>query len=390
MKKAIGIIVSIVLCFVALSVVMVYSTSAIVAQERFGNENFFLKKQLLWLVIGFCSFLLFSYLPYRILKPLAKIILALSGVLLLLTIAGPFSHTAGGATRWLIIGPIRFQPSEFAKLAIIIYVADVLSRKQDEIKDFFKALLFPSLLIGFVLLLVLEQPDFGTTVLLGLIVVSLYFIAGIKISYVIVFIINGLVMGMIAIKMFPYRMKRIAAFLDPFADPRGSGFQIIQSFIALGSGGMNGVGLGQGKQKLFYLPEAHTDFIFAIIGEELGFIGTASVAALFCVLFICGMAIAAKCRDPFGKLLAAGITLMVGMQSVINMCVVTGLLPTKGIALPFLSFGGSNLLTNFVAIGILANVGFRGNEKVESTVIKKRAPQQSKHRAVPMGHVARV
>ena len=281
MKKVLAVIVCTVICFVALSVVMVYSTSAIVAQERFGCENFFLKKQLVWLAIGFISFLLFSYCPYRILKPLAKALLFSSGILLLMTMIGPFRHTAGGATRWLVLGPLRFQPSEFAKLAIIIYTADVLSRKQDEIKDFFKSLLFPSLLIGGILLLILEQPDFGTTVLMAAIVMMLYFIAGIKISYCFLFLFNGLIGGIIAIKMFPYRMKRIAAFLDPFADPKGSGFQIIQSFIALGSGGMFGVGLGQGKQKLFYLPEAHTDFIFAIIGEELGFVGTSIICVMF-------------------------------------------------------------------------------------------------------------
>ncbi|MDX9701887.1 MAG: putative lipid II flippase FtsW [Candidatus Auribacterota bacterium] len=389
MKTILGIILSAVLCFVALSLVMVYSTSAIVAQDRFGCENFFLKKQLTWLGMGFLSFLLFSYCPYRILKPLAKVLLCISGVLLVLPMTGYFGHTAGGATRWLVMGPVRFQPSEFAKLAIIIYAADVLSRKQDEIKDFFKSLLFPSLLIGCMLLLILEQPDFGTTVLMGIIVMLLYFIAGIKVSYCLLFIFNGLVAGIVAIKMFPYRMKRIAAFLDPFADPKGSGFQIIQSFIALGSGGLFGVGLGQGKQKLFYLPEAHTDFIFAIIGEELGFVGTSVVCSMFLVLFLCGMLVAIKCRDPFGKLLATGITLMLGVQSVINMCVVTGLLPTKGIALPFLSFGGSNLMTNFIAIGILMNIGMRGNEKVVSNIIKHRDANQS-GRNTPVRSLARV
>jgi len=372
MKKVLSLLILVVLILVAVSIVMIYSTSGILAQDKFGNENYFLVKQLSWLGLSFCAFLFFSYCPFRILKPLSMFFILTAIILLSMTMFGPFSHTAGGATRWIVLGPIRFQPSEFAKIAVIIYLADVLSRKQDKIKEFFKSLFFPSLLIGFVLFLVLQQPDLGTTVLLALIALFVYLIAGMKMTYFFLFVVKGCVMLVFLIKMFPYRMKRISAFLDPFKDPRGSGFQIIQSFIALGSGGLKGVGLGQGKQKLFYLPEAHTDFIFAIIGEELGFLGTVSVVLLFLTLCACGIMVAYKCKDQFGKLLVIGFTLMISIQALINMCVVTGMMPTKGISLPFVSFGGSNLLINFIAIGIIVNVGLKGNDRVESNIIKQR------------------
>lgn len=377
MKKSLIFIVTIVGILIALSVVMIYSTSGIFAQERFGDENFFLKKQAMWVAMSLCLMLFFSYFPYRLLKVLSLPILFSTLGLLVITLIGPFSHTAGGATRWLNLGPIRFQPSELAKIAIIIYMADVVSRKQDTIRDFFKSLLAPSLLVGVLMVCVLKQPDLGTTVLLACIWFTIVFVGGIRLLYVFLFMTTGGVSLFFLIRCFPYRMKRIVAFLDPFKDPQGSGFQIIQSFIALGSGGVTGVGLGQGTQKLFYLPEAHTDFIFAIIGEELGLIGTVAVALLFAMLFVSGILIALKCSDPFGKLLAAGITITVSMQAIINMYVVTGLLPTKGIPLPFLSFGGSNLLVNAMAIGMLVNVGIRGNEKAINAVsIKKKQVQK--------------
>ena len=376
MKKVLSLLILVALVLVAVSIVMIYSTSGILAQDKFGNENYFLVKQLSWLGLSFCAFMFFSYCSFRILKPLSMFFIVTSIILLSMTMFGPFSHTAGGATRWIVLGPVRFQPSEFAKIAVIVYLADVLSRKQDKIKEFFKSLFFPSLLIGFVLFLVLQQPDLGTTVLLALIALFVYLIAGMKLTYFFLFVAKGCIMLFFLIKMFPYRMKRISAFLDPFKDPKGSGFQIIQSFIALGSGGLNGVGLGQGKQKLFYLPEAHTDFIFAIIGEELGLIGTMSVVLLFLTFCVCGITVAYRCKDPFGKLLVTGFTLMISVQALINMCVVTGMMPTKGISLPFVSFGGSNLLINFIALGIIVNVGLKGNDRVESKIIKQRKPRK--------------
>ncbi|MEW6534280.1 MAG: putative lipid II flippase FtsW [Candidatus Auribacterota bacterium] len=372
MKTSLATIVTVVGILIALSIIMIYSTSGIFAQEKFADENYYLKKQMIWVSVSLFCMIVFSYLPYRILRPLALVGVFAALALLVVTLLSPLGQAAGGASRWLKLGPFRFQPSEIAKLAIIVYMADVVARKQATVTEFFKSLLAPSILVGIVLVCVLKQPDLGTTVLLACTWMVIMFIGGIRFRYVVIFIMTGVVNLYFLIKLFPYRMKRIISFLDPFKDPHGSGFQIIQSFIALGSGGLHGVGLGQGTQKLFYLPEAHTDFIFAIIGEELGLIGTSSIVLLFAVFCISGMMIAYKCTDIFGKLLAAGITMMITAQALINMCVVTGMLPTKGIPLPFLSFGGSNLLVNSIAIGILINVGVRGNEQPENAVLKTK------------------
>ena len=373
MKKSVFVLVIVIVALVAISVVMVYSTSAIYAAEKYQDEHYFLKKNLMWLGISLIPFFLCSYCNYRIFKHLSLVLIGGTVGLLLLTMFGPFSHSAGGATRWLRIGPIGFQPSECAKLAIIVYLADVLSRKQDTIKFFFKSLLFPSLLICVILFLILQQPDLGTTALLACITLILFLVAGIKMTYFFLSVAGGALGLFFLILKFPYRMQRVIAFIDPFKDPQGSGFQIIQSFIALGSGGVHGVGLGMGKQKLFYLPEAHTDFIFAIIGEELGLIGTLTITALFFAFFLCGLSIAFRCRDTFGKLLATGIVMTISLQAIINICVVTGMMPTKGISLPFLSFGGTNLLINCIAFGILINIALRGNDKiVEPKPVKKK------------------
>jgi len=370
MKKAIIGIITVILLLLAISSVMIYDTSGIFAQDKYHDENFFLKKQLLWLGLGFITFVFFSYFRYVMLRKLSFFFIVIVIGLLFLTMIKPFACQANGAYRWVKIGPLVFQPSEIAKLVLCIYLADLLSRKQEKVKEFFKSLFFPSILIAFILFLVVRQPDLGTTVLLATICVLLFFIAGMKTSIFVSIILSGMSGLYFLIIMFPYRMKRIMTFLDPFKDPQGSGFQIIQSFIALGSGGLYGMGLGQSKQKLFYLPEAHTDFIFSIIGEEFGLIGTCIIVFLFLTFFLCGMIIAYKCIDPFGKLLAVAITLTISIQAMINICVVTGMLPTKGIPLPFLSFGGSNLLINIASIGILVNIGVRGNNYEPVEVIK--------------------
>ncbi len=375
MKKFLAGLVISILLLLAISVVMIYSTSGIFAQETFGDENFYLKKQLSWIGISFLSLLIFSYFPYRFLRTFSFLLVFVAIGLLILTMCTSLSHTAGGATRWLKLGGIRFQPSELAKLAIIIYLADVLSRKQDTVKNFAKSLLFPSMLIGLILILILQQPDLGTTALLACVTLLIFHIGGMRMGYFFLFITTGIVSLYFLVILFPYRMERIMTFIDPFKDPRGSGFQIIQSFIALGSGGLTGVGLGKGMQKLYYLPEAHTDFIFAIIGEELGLIGTGLIVILFFILFVSGLVIAYRCRDPFGKLLAVAITLTICIQALINIAVVTGSIPTKGIPLPFLSFGGSNLLINLTCIGILLNIGVNVNNNPIKNVIKKKERQ---------------
>ena len=279
------------------------------------------------------------------------------GLLLICVLVPPFSHAAGGAKRWLQLGPLSFQVSELAKFTLIVYLADFLSRKPlSTLQNFWKGFLPPALMLGVFLGLILLQPDLGTVIAIGLVAVILFYLGRARMVFLLASFLAALPALTLLLFRVPYRRRRILAFLDPWDDPQGIGFQIIQSFIALGSGGLHGLGLGQSRQKLFYLPEAHTDFIFSIIGEELGLIGTLAICFLFFVFLVLGIRIAVKALDLFGCLLASGIVSMICLQAIINIGVVTGSLPTKGLPLPFISFGGSSLLINLVSIGVLLNI----------------------------------
>jgi len=262
--------------------------------------------------------------------------------------------TAGGASRWIRIWPSTFQPSELVKLSMVIFLSWYMSLPSYR-KDKFLSFVIPVGIMGMFQVIFLKQPDFGAVMSLGILTIAMLFLSGIRLRYI-------LSLGIVAIPVIfklisePYRWKRVAAFLDPWKDAQGSGFQLVQSFIALGSGGINGVGLGEGKQKLSFLPEVHTDFIFSLIGEELGFIGVVFVVFLFFVMFIKGIGIAQKTSDTFAHYLAFGISIMIAVQAVINFAVVTGMVPTKGLPLPFISYGGSSLLVSMTAIGLLLNV----------------------------------
>ena len=344
------------LILLSTGVVMVYSASAIVAADRFRDPYFFLKKQIFWAALGCGALWLALRTDYRRLEKIVPVLLAVTAVLLVLVLVPGLGVSVNGSRRWLRLGPLSFQPAELAKLALVVYLAAFLARKRDQLGDFRRGV-FPPLIVGGGFAgLVLLQPDLGNSLTLLVLTLGLLFLAGASTKWLLAVVVPVVPLGILAVLMAPYRMRRVFAFLDPWQDPRGSGFQIIQSWLALGSGGLVGRGMGESKQKLFYLPEAHTDFIFAIIGEELGFVGAAVIVALFAALVWRGLRIGLRAADPFGAYLALGITVLVATQTLVNLGVVTGMLPTKGLPLPFLSFGGSALLVTMVATGVLLNI----------------------------------
>jgi len=336
--------------------VMVFSASAIVAGNRFQDPGFFLKRQIVWLAFGLVLMQLASRIDYTLWKKLSIPMLACMLLLLALVLVPSFGVSAKGARRWLRIGPLSVQPAEMVKLVAVIFMAAYLTRKGDKITQFRDGLLPALIVIGLLSGLVLLEPDLGTVLVLGLVTVGMCFLAGARISHLLALglcaipIVLGLVLGS------SYRRQRLMTFLAPWKDASDAGFQITQSFLAFGSGGPFGVGLGEGKQKLFFLPEAHTDFVLALVGEELGFIGTAVVTLLFAFFVWRGFQIAARARVPFGRYLGMGITLLIGGQALVNAAVVTGLLPTKGLTLPFVSYGGSSLVVSLIGVGILLSI----------------------------------
>ena len=350
------------LLLLASGVVMIYSTSFIVAMQRFGDQYFFVKKHLAFASIGLIFFVAATRINHDIYRRLAYPILACAVVLLCLLFVPGIGHKVGGATRWLKLGPLSFQPSEGAKLAVIVFLAYSLSSKGDRIKSFSVGYLPNILIPGVVIALVMAEPDFGTAVTLAVIVLVMNFLAGVRPSHLLATLVAVIPALYLVVMSFPYMTRRIRIFLDPWKDPDGAGFQTIQSYIAFGSGGVWGTGLGEGKQKLFYLPEAHTDFIFSVIGEELGLVGVTAVIALYMVILGCGVKVALGARTLFGTYLALGLTFMISLQAAINMAVVMGILPPKGLPLPFISYGGTSLVVSMVAVGIILNVYIKSNE----------------------------
>jgi cell division protein FtsW len=337
-------------------VVAVHSASAIVAAERFHDPYYFLRKQLFWAVLGAGALWLAMRVDYRRLQRLAVPALVVAAVLLVLVLVPPFGQAINGTRRWIRLGPASFQPAELAKLALVLFLAAFLARRRDEVSDLRKGFVPPLLVAGALGGLVLLQPDLGNCVTLIALTFGLLYMAGSPVHHLGWALAPALPLVAAAIYLAPYRLRRITAFWDPWSDPRGSGFQIIQSWLALGNGGLLGQGIGGSRQKLFYLPESHTDFIFAIIGEELGFVGALAIVALFAILVWRGLRIGLHAPEPFGAFLALGITVLIATQTLVNLGVVTGLLPTKGLPLPFISFGGSALLMTMLATGVLLNI----------------------------------
>lgn len=346
-----------VVVLLSVGIVMIYSTSAFFAQEAFNDGYFFLKRQAVWIAIGLAGFALAVNTDYHSLREHSLTLLFASFALLLLVHVPGIGKEAGGASRWLRVGLFSFQPSELAKFALVLYLADAMARKQRQIGRFWKGLAAPLLLSLAVLVLVIVQPDLGTTILIAMVAATMFFAAGVRLRLLLALVLAALPAVYALVFSSPYRKRRIIAFINPWADPEGTGFQIIQSFIALGSGGIGGMGLAQSRQKFYYLPAAHTDFIFSIIGEELGFVGTGIVVTLFLILLVTGMNICRKAPDFYGHLLALGIVSLLTLQTLINVGVVTGSLPTKGLPLPFISFGGSSMVLNLFAVGVLMNIG---------------------------------
>ena len=350
-----------VLLFVALTLalmglVMVFSASAIVAGNRFQDPEFFLKRQIAWLGFGVLLMHLTSRIDYQLWKRLSIPILIGMVVLLVMVLIPSLGVAAKGARRWLRWGLISIQPAEMVKLVLVIYLAAYLAKKADKLTSFRTGLLPVLIVVGVLSGLVLLEPDLGTVVVMGLVTVCLLFLGGGRIHHLLGLGLCAIPVVLILVLGSSYRRQRLMTFLAPWKDAADAGFQITQSFLAFGSGGPFGVGLGEGKQKLFFLPEAHTDFVLALIGEELGLAGTASVIVLFALFVWRGFQIASRARMPFGKYLGLGITLLIGIQALVNAAVVTGLLPTKGLTLPFVSYGGSSLVVSFVGVGMLLSI----------------------------------
>ena len=342
-------------------VVMVYSASAIVAADRFQDPYFFLKKQLFWALLGAVAMLVAVRVDYRHLEKLMVPVLIVAAVLLVLVLVPPFGQAINGTRRWIRLGVVSFQPAELAKLALVIYLAAFLARRQEQLSDIRRGLLPPLLVAGMFAALVFVQPDLGNCLTLIALTFGLLYLAGAPMRYLGWALAPAVPLLIIAIYAAPYRWRRMTAFWDPWSDARGSGFQIIQSWLAFGNGGLLGQGIGGSRQKLFYLPESHTDFIFAVVGEELGFVGATGIIVLFVVLIWRGLRVGIRAPDAFGAYLALGITVLIATQTLVNLGVVTGSLPTKGLPLPFISFGGSALLMTMLSTGVLLNISQHAN-----------------------------
>jgi cell division protein FtsW len=340
---------------VAGGVVMVYSASAIFAHARYDDSLHFLVRQGIFAIAGLLVMVAMARLDYHRLRPLTYPIL-LGAVGLLAATALGVGRRAGGAARWINLGPINVQPAELVKVALICWLAYSLSKKAASIRSFSVGFLPHVLVSGLVCLLCLAQPDFGSAVMIGMVTFVLLFTAGARIGYILGAVLCAAPVVYFLVAGSEYRMRRITAFLDPFEHRYAAGYQIAESLMSFGSGGMTGVGIGDSRQKLFFLPEAHTDFISAIIGEELGFVGFCVLVLGFGILIYRGLRAAFLAADDYGTYLAVGITLFVGMQAFTNLAVAVGLLPTKGLVLPFISYGGSALLANCAAMGIVLNV----------------------------------
>jgi cell division protein FtsW len=343
------------LLLVCVSVVMVYSASAVIALERFQQPYLFLTKQALWSVLGLAVLGVAMRVDYRTYRNEAFIWCLLALVVLML-IAVLFSAPVNGTRRWFGVGGLGIQPSELAKVACVFFTALMLERRMHRIDDLSYSLLPIGLIIGLVFTLILLQPDFGTSISLALIIAVMVFAAGLHYRYFVGLALVALPAVYLVLVAAPYRRRRLLAFWDPWADPLGDGFQIIQSLVAVGTGGVFGRGLMGGVQKLFYLPEPHTDFIYAVISEELGLIGATAILLCFCVIAWRGLRISARAEDTFGAFVALGLTTMIAAQALVNISVVLGLIPTKGIPLPLVSFGGSSLLINLLGMGVLLNI----------------------------------
>jgi cell division protein FtsW len=373
-KDTRGIIISVFL-LVCVGILMVYSSTVLMSIKKYSNSFHYLLSHIFTVFVGTAAMILLSKTDYMAMRrplfrissfqvSLVHVMLAVSLILLLMVFMPGIGVAAKGARRWLRLWPTTFQPSEFVKLVMVIFLADYMDKNLHRMKDLRYGIMIP---VGVMILfqgIIIIQPDFGAVMSLGVLTMGLLLLGGVRLYYIGAMFLAALPAIYILITSSSYRMKRIMSFTDPWKDPLGSGFQLIQSFIAFGNGGLTGLGLGGSKQKLYFLPEVHTDFIYSLIGEELGLIGAVFVLALFFYFFIKGIKVAGKTRDTFSYFLTLGLTMMIGVQVIINFAVTTGLMPTKGLPLPFVSYGGSSLLINLAAVGILINISKKNDNRI--------------------------
>ncbi len=345
-----------VLGLVGFGLVMVYSASAITAQDKLGDSFFFLKRQAVAAGLGLFGMAVAMKLGYRRMARLAYPLLVVAILLLVVVLIPGFGTTVGGAKRWLRVPGISIQPAEIAKVAWVIYLAYSLAKKREKVKHFSIGFVPHLGLAGLLVVLCMMEPDFGSSVSLLFLMFIMLFAAGAKLSYIVGMVLAAIPFAYAAIASSAYRMKRITAFLDPWANRQGSGYQVAESLMSIGSGGLTGLGLGDGRQKLFFLPEAHTDFIFAIIGEELGLFGVGLLIMLYAVVIWRGLRAALNASEAFGTYLGLGVVSLIGFQAVTNMAVAMGLVPTKGLTLPFISYGGSSLIMLMGSAGLLLSI----------------------------------
>ena len=374
------VLVLVTLGLVSFGLVMVFSATSASAAIGEGDPMYFLVKQGLYALVGVAAMLVLSRFDYHRLRPLAPVLLvgAFAACVAVLVVAPPIN----GARRWFLVGPVSIQPSEFAKLALCIWVAAALARRSAP-RTFGQLLKPVGWVVGIFGLLILLEPDLGTTIALCLMVAGLLLVSGTPVRLLVVGTTLALALGAAAIWVEPYRRARVLSFLDPWKDPEGAGFQSVQAMIGIGSGGITGEGLGRGIQKINFLPEAHTDMIFAVIGEELGLIGATLVAGAFFAFAWAGFRVAMRCADPFGKRLAAGITTLVCGQAAVNLAAVLGIAPLTGIPLPFVSYGGSFLVVLLAGVGILLNIAV--NDRVVEARVRDRRRRNRGSRSARAG-----
>lgn len=356
-----------VVLLVLIGIMMVFSSSYYYALEHENNKFHYLTRDVFFAGVGFIAMLITMNVPYTFYRKISRPMMVVSIILLALLFVKPFGKTVNGATRWLDIGPTTLMPSEVAKFAVIIFVADLLERKRHVIHKFKEGLL-PFLGLIMVLAgLIIKQPNLSTAITISMLIITMVFVAGARLTHLFGLGLMGVAAIVAAIILEPYRMKRFMTFLDPFKDPQGDGYQVVQSLYALGTGGLSGVGLGKSTLNKLYIPEPQNDFIFATIGEELGWIGGICIMLIFLTLIYRGVKIALNARDYFGSLLATGITALISIQVMINIAVATSSMPVTGLPLPFISYGGNFLVLLLALMGILLNISKSTIDRGEKT-----------------------
>ena len=344
------------LTLLALGLTMVFNASTVMAQAQYQDPYFFIKRQALYALLGLGVLFLGRAIDYHRYQRLAYPFLFISLICLVLVFVPGIGGKVRGAARWLKLGPVNLQPSEFAKLAVALFLAYSLTKKQEKMKHFSIGFLPHMMVTGIFIILVGLEPDFGTAITIAAIVFTMLFIGGTRLTHIMLALGSGVGLAVIMVLRDPKKLGRVFSYLDPWKYGQDVGYQLKQSLLAIGSGCFWGMGPGQSRAKLFYLPDAHTDFILSIFSEEMGLLGFLLVLALFAILVYRGLLLSFRSADTFGSYLAMGLTLLIGLPAVINMGVVSGIFPTKGLSLPFLSFGGSSLLANLLAVGILLNI----------------------------------